>query len=161
MLLAEALETCRTLREVEALLRGVDRHGGMMLFAVDGKTDDAAIYECTCTGFVRQVLGRRWIGGTNHYRLGASGKTDVGSRQRLERMEALLEALWAQERVPDLPKDLIGILADDGVEVRGVDHGTVYANVACPSERRSWATFGGYPAASAGVWREVTWPGEQ
>ena len=158
VLLAEALETCRDLLDVEALLRGVDRHGGMLLFAVDGKTDDAAIYECTCTGFVRQVLGRRWIAGTNHYRLGASGAVDEHSHRRLDWMDARLDGLWRQDRVPDLPRDLIGILADDGVEQRGVDHGTVYANVACPGERRLWATFGGYPAASAGAWRAIEWP---
>ena len=36
--LTEALETCRTIDDVEALLRQVNRDGDMMLFVVDGKT---------------------------------------------------------------------------------------------------------------------------
>jgi hypothetical protein len=57
-----------------------------------------------------------------------------------------------------MPWDLVRILPDHGVEGRDEDYGTVYANVACPGADCLWYTFGGYPAASAGVWRRLAWP---
>lgn len=159
--LREALETCCTVREVEALLRSVDRDGGMLLFVVDGKTDAFAVFECTCRGHSRRDEQRDWIVGTNHS-LGAGGHGDSkrpasSSQARLQRMEALAREMHRRGGA-DVPGALIRILADSGVEARGEDRGTVYANVACPSTGEVWYTFGGYPAASAGAWRQVGWP---
>jgi hypothetical protein len=160
--LREALETCRAIPDVEALLRQVDRDGGMMLFAVDGRTDEFAVFECTCAGHVRREGCEDWIVGTNHCcDIDGAGDSEhlTSSRRRFQRMEELTRKLYGRDSV-DTPKDLIRILADPDVEARGEDYGTVYANVACPSLGEVWYTFGGYPAASAGVWRQVEWPWE-
>lgn len=47
--LTEALELCRTISDVEALLNETDRDGGMLLFAADGKTDEFALFDCMCS----------------------------------------------------------------------------------------------------------------
>ena len=163
--LSEALETCHTLRDVESLLQRVDRDGGMMIFAVDGKgkTDEAAIYECTCSEYRKVTLDTDFIAGTNHYRLFDfdQPRGSASSLRRYRRMRELLAALMARDRAPDFPADLIAILADPAVEVRGADYGTVYAAAACPGAARMWATLGGYPAASAGRWRSLPWPWHQ
>ncbi len=158
--LSDALETCRNLRDVEALLQRVDRDGGMMIFAIDGKTEEAAIYECTCSEYRKEMLDTGFIAGTNHYRRFDfdAPQGSASSLRRYRRMQELLAALLARERAPDFPDDLIAILADPAVEVRGVDYGTVYAAVACPGAARMWATLGGYPAASAGRWHSLQWP---
>jgi hypothetical protein len=161
--LREALETCCTIREVEALLRHAHRDGGMMLFAVDGKTDEYAVFECTCAEHIKRERRGNWIVGTNH----SCGTDDenpadclTGSQLRFRRMEELAYELCGRSQVKDAPRDLRRILADPGVEVRDESHGTVYANVACPSLREIWYTFGGYPAASAGAWQQLAWPWE-
>jgi hypothetical protein len=59
--LREALETCRTIDEVEALLRRVDRDGGMLLFAVEGGSDVFAVFECGCAEHVRSAGAWRRI----------------------------------------------------------------------------------------------------
>jgi hypothetical protein len=159
--LTEALETCRTVADVEALLRAVARDGSMMLFVADGKSDEFAVFECTCAEHFRREPSGGWLAGTNHYVTG-SGRTAQEepaerSVHRLQRMEELLADLYRRGAPFDLPWDLVRILADEGVEVRGEDYGTVYANVACPGRGIVWYTFGGYPAASAGAWRRVEW----
>jgi hypothetical protein len=73
-------------------------------------------------------------------------------------MEHLIQQLSASLAVPNLPADLITILADDQIERRGKEMFTVYANVACPSSGEMWYTFGGYPAASNGNWQKLDWP---
>jgi hypothetical protein len=155
--LREALEMCRTIREVEALLRQVDRDSGMMLFAVDGKTDAFVVFECACAEHVRREEREDWIVGTNHC-LGANDVGSTSSQLRFHRLEELARELCGRGEAVDTPRDLIRILADPGVEVRGEDYGTVYANVACPSTGEMWYTFGGYPAASTGVWQQMAWP---
>lgn len=158
----EALETCGAIHEVEALLRRADRDGGMMLFAVDGKTDEYAVFECTCTEHVRREGGGNWLVGTNHSCSADNGgnpaEHPTSSQLRFRRMEELARELCGCGDVADAPWDLIRILADPGVEVRDEAYGTVYANVACPSLREIWYTFGGYPAASAGAWQQFAWP---
>ncbi len=162
--LTEALETCHDLYEVETLLRDVDRDGGMMLFAVDGRCDVGAVFECTCADHIRREFTGPWIAGTNHPV--TQRTTDVPnaphppspSQRRLARLETLAQGLFARDDALTMPWDLIQILADDGVEKRDKDYGTVYANVACPNQRWLWYTLGGYPAASAGAWRALAWP---
>ncbi len=155
--LAEALETCRTIDDVETLLRQANRDGGMMLFAVDGKADESAVFECACAEYRRRELFEDWIVGTNHC-CAVPGERPESSQHRFDRMEELLGELWERDDAIDAPQDLMRILADPGVEVCGEDYGTVYACVACPSLDVIWYTFGGYPAASAGAWRQLKWP---
>jgi len=160
--LTEALETCCTLADVEALLRQVDRNAGMILFAVEGTSDDIAVIECSRSRHIVRKLDAEWIIATNHAVLahepGKLKQPHEGSHARYERVEKLLRARSSRLKEPDVPTNLIRILADPGVEQRGAEYGTVYANIACPSKRLIWYTFGGYPAASQGDWQQLDWP---
>lgn len=167
--LTEALEVCRTLDDVESWLRENHRDGGMMLFAVDGKTNEFAIFECLCAKHFRRDPSEGWIVGTNHYnacedRTLCGDEGSVSTLSRFRRVSDLLGDLRAAPRAARLPTDLIRILADDEIERRGRElrQGealvTAYANVACPSSGEIWYTFGGYPAASAGDWQRLEWP---
>jgi hypothetical protein len=161
--LTEALEVCHTLSDVEALLNETQRDGGMMLFAVDGKTNDFAIFECLCSQHFRRDPSEGRLVGTNHYCACedlAFGDDDgcASSLRRFERITGLLRDLYAVPGRPALPGELVRILADDDVERRNQDLVTVYANAACPATGEIWYTFGGYPAASAGDWQRLAWP---
>ena len=169
VLLTEALEVCRTLKDVEAFLEGNHRDGGMMLFAVDGKTNEFAIFECLCAEHFRRDPSDGWIVGTNHYsscedRTLGEDEGSVSTLHRFRRMSHLVGDLCAAPKAPNLPTDLIRVLADDEIERRGRElrQGqelvTAYANVACPASGELWYTFGGYPAASAGRWQRLEWP---
>ena len=65
--LTEALELCRNLNDVEAFLNATDRDGGMLLFAVDGKTNRAVLFDCMCSKHYQRELTNGWLVGTNHY----------------------------------------------------------------------------------------------
>ena len=158
VLLTDMLETCSTIGEVEARLEEVDRDEGMILFAVDGKSDEFAILECLCSSHARRAPTGPWLVGTNHACGPGADPPDGDSLSRQTRMEAMSTELYERELRAPLPKDLIAILADDGVERRGQDIWTVYSNVACPGTGELWFTFGGYPAASRGEWLPITWP---
>jgi len=160
VLLTEALETCSTLREVEALLDRVDRDDGMLLFAVDGKTAEFAIFECASSDYAKRLPEGPWLIGTNHAITRETKGPSADSVARYCRMEELVSALWAKDSLKT-PTNLIAILADDGVEKRHANYGTVYANVACPGSGEIWYTLGGYPAASHGHWQRVVVPWEQ
>ncbi len=162
-LVREALETCRSLADVEALLQGCDRDVGMAVYAVDGKTEEAAVFECGLSTYVRrdpapghdktliswsrdpsvrdmprEAAPNAWIFGSN-------------TRERIDRLKTLL----VETPMTDLPADLIGILGDPEVEDA---MGTVYSNVACPGRGLVWFGCGGLPAASAGTWHRIEWP---
>ena len=162
--LAEALELCRTIHDVETLLSETDRDGGMLLFAADGKNNDFALFDCMCSRHYRREPSNGWIVGTNHYcacddlTLSEADKEPLGTLSRLEKMENLIRELSDASVRPSLPDDLIRILADDEIERRGKDVVTVYSNVACPTTGKLWYTFGGYPAASKGNWQPLSWP---
>jgi hypothetical protein len=162
--LTEALEVCRTISDVEALLNETDRDGGMLLFVVDGKQNESALFECMCSTHSRRQSSGSWIVGTNHYctcedpTLTDADKKPLGTLSRLQRMENLMQKLSATATHFTLPADLIRILADDEIERRGKEVITVYSNVACPTTGELWYTFGGYPAASKGNWQRLEWP---
>ena len=161
--LVEALETCRTIEDVEKLLDEIDRDGGMLLFAVDGKSEEFALFECTCQDHYRRDPVDGWIVGTNHYCLIpdpdlASEGPESSTLRRFQRLEDLNLSLERSKEPIQLPDDLIRILADAGVERREKELVTVYGNVACPSSKTIWYTFGGCPAASQGNWQQLAWP---
>jgi hypothetical protein len=163
VLLMEALEVCRTLADVEAFLNETDRDGGMMLFAVDGKTNDFAVFECMCAKHYRRDPSEGWIVGTNHYcaceeRTLGEDEGPLGTVKRFHRLQRLMMSLYAAPGPPSLPGDLMRILADDEIERRNGELVTAYANIACPASGEIWFTFGGYPAASAGNWQRLEWP---
>ena len=162
--LTEALEVCRSLDDVEALLNETDRDGGMLLFAVDGKTDEFAAFECLCARHFRRDPVESWIVGSNHFcacedpTLSEADREPLGTLRRYQRMEELIQALSASKAAPSLPADLIRILADDGIERRKGALVTAYSAVACPGAGELWYTFGGYPSASRGNWQKLAWP---
>jgi hypothetical protein len=162
--LTEALELCHTIRDVEALLNSTDRDGGMLLFTVDGKDNEFAIFECLCSTHYRRQPSDGWIVGTNHFcacedlTLSDADKAPLGTLSRFAQMENLVQTLSASQTPPNLPGDLVQILADDAIERRDGQLITVYSNVACPSTGEIWYTFGGYPAASKGSWQNLEWP---
>ncbi|MCI0532181.1 MAG: C45 family peptidase [candidate division Zixibacteria bacterium] len=163
--LTEALETCRNLHDVETLLNRADRTGGMLLFAVDGKTNESAVIECACDSHsVRRPSGN-WIAGTNHYIESEQPKIQkIAERQtqtsqsRIDRMEQLLSGLNPQKSDFEIVPELQKMLADDGVEQRFTDRCTVTSHVACPADGLVWYAFGDGPAASSGKWGRVDWP---
>jgi hypothetical protein len=161
--LTEALELCRNLNDVEAFLNETDRDGGMLLFAVDGKTNAAVLFDCMCSKHYRRELMNGWIVGTNHYcackdETLTDDASSVSTLDRFRRMESLLQALSISQTPVNLPADLIRILADEKIERRESKLVTAYANVACPNTGEIWYTFGGYPAASKGNWQRLEWP---
>jgi hypothetical protein len=160
--LVDALETCRTLLDLEALLERVPRDGGMLLFAVDGKTDDFALYECSCAGYHKREAIQGWLVGTNHSCSYPNAPAPASSRpldtaSRYDRMETLVQRFVCRGGA-SLARELIRILADNGIEARDGDIVTAYSNVACPATQEIWYTFGGYPAASRGDWQKLDWP---
>jgi hypothetical protein len=161
--LTEALELCRTISDVEMLLNETDRDGGMLLFAADGKNNEFALFDCMCSKHYRRDPSDGWLVGTNHYcmcedlSLG-DDEGSLSSLHRYHRMEVLIQGLVASSTPPNLPTDLIRILADDQIERRVNKLITAYSNVACPSTGEIWYTFGGYPAASKGNWQRLEWP---
>jgi hypothetical protein len=158
VLLTERLETCSTITEVEELLKRYDRDGGMMLFVIDGKTDEFAIFECTCRQYNKHPPNGEWLVGTNHYCTFQMNPDRGSSGSRYDRVEELIKALYIQPDKVSFPSDLIAILADAKVEAQEENYGTVYANIACPGTRQVWHTFGGFPAASKGDWQQIDWP---
>jgi hypothetical protein len=158
--IVEALETCRSLSDVECLLKDTRRSASMLLFAVSGSERLAAAYECETANHVKLGGTAGCIIGTNH-RLSAAthaGRDTADSVRRSTRTEALLSEPQVDGAVQDVRPALISVLADDGVEVRGTEIATAYSCVACPGTREIWYTFGGWPAASRGHWARVPWP---
>jgi hypothetical protein len=158
VLLTEMLETCSTIAEVEARLDEVDRDEGMLLVAVDGASDEFAVLECGRSTHVRRRQDCAWLVATNHAAVLDEPPPKGDSRSRQARMEVMVGGLYEQLPGIRLPNELIAILADDEVERRGPDFSTVYATVACPADGSLWFTFGAFPAASRGDWKQVGWP---
>lgn len=162
--LTEALELCRDISDVERLLKEIDRDGGMLLFAVDGKKNEFALFECLCSKYYKREPSTGWVVGTNHFctcedlTLSDADKEPLGTLSRFNRMENLIQILSTSHTTPNLPEALIRILADDKIERRDRPLVTAYSNVACPSSGEIWYTFGGYPAASKGNWQRLEWP---
>jgi hypothetical protein len=163
VLMVEALETCRTLHDLEDLLEHTQRDGAMLLFAVDGKTNAYALYECGCTDFYKREPAHGWLVGTNHYCVHPKARPEcdsdvLSSTNRYTRMEELVGNLLSLPGSASPVEALIRVLSDDGIERRNGDAVTAYSNVACPSAKEIWYTFGGYPSASHGNWQRLDWP---
>jgi hypothetical protein len=154
VILPEALETCSNVQDIEKLLAAMDRDIGEIWFVADGKTDEFALFECTCRDCVRRdpVEGR--LCATNHSNNTEPAKVSESSARRLKRLIELVgNNIW--EKLPD---NLIAVMADGAVEQRGEEYITVESMVACPAEKKLWYTLGGYPAASGGNWARINWP---
>jgi hypothetical protein len=158
VVMTDLLETCATIAEVEARLDEVDRDEGMLLFAIDGKTDEITILECGSARHVRRAVPGPWLAAANHACVLEEPEPDRGSLARQARVEAMAGNLYGREPGARLPDDLVAILADEGVERRGPSVWTVYGTVACPATGTVWFTAGGDPAASRGDWQRIPWP---
>lgn len=149
-----ALENCSTVNDVEKFLQATVRDGGMVLFAVDGKTNAYAVYECTCRSYVKRQSALPYIAAGNHYSVStvpAGFRNDPGSARRQRRMEELLASLKKEDPV----RELSAILSDREVEQNLGVSGTVYANLACPSKDVYYYACNGFPAASGAAFEEV------
>jgi hypothetical protein len=176
----EALELCSTLREVEAFTQRTDRDRGVMLFACDGKSGEAAIFECSRSGYakidpwcVSTQLGHRFVCfATNHCQHKHPKDVDDaglplpprispsnGTISRYNRLRQVLTDAWPE----DEPSDLMEVLADERIEMRTTSPGsslrTIYSAVASPGGRGSdpvvFFASGACPAASQGTWRAL------
>ena len=156
----EALETCGSLDDVDQLLRSCDRTDGMAFYVVDGKTEQFALFECTCATVTRrEPMGSIIASCTRDLdlrTLSISGNAILGTNLR-RRMDRLRD-LWATGDYEDAPRQLMRMLADSQIEDVGNDSGTLYSNVACPSRGTSWFAAGDVPAASRCEWQSIAWP---
>jgi len=87
VLLTDMLETCSSIPDVEARLDEVDRDEGMILFVVDGRRDEFAIFECASSRHVRRESTRQWTVATNHARALDAPKPTGDYAGRTLRME--------------------------------------------------------------------------
>lgn len=159
--IVEALETCETIDDVQGLLNKIDRTEGMILIAADGKTDEAALFECSCSRWRLSKVKTDWAVRTNHAMIGREskkkGKQPRDTWNRYNRLAQLLENSYNTGRSPT-PSDLKAYLADDEVERRDNEFATAYSVVVCPAISRTEFTLGGQPAASCGNWSHIAWP---
>ena len=157
----EALETCETIQDVADLLNKIDRTEGMILIVVAGGGDEAAVFECSCSGWAKVTFSTDWLVRTNHALIEPHserpGKRPLDTWSRYDRLRALLENRYAGGGDPS-PTDLRTYMADDQVERRGEQFATAYSVVACPQSGRIDFTVGGVPAASCGNWSQIEWP---
>ena len=141
----EALETCETISDVERLLGDIDRTEGMILLVVDGKVDQAAVFECSSSGWATTSFDTDWLVRTNHALIGQKSVAKSNIRpldtwSRFQRLDELLKEKYGGSSVPR-SEDLKEYLADDQVERREEDFATGYSIVACPAKRRIQFTF--------------------
>ena len=157
----EALETCENIDDVRDLLNKIDRTEGMILIVADGKTDEAAIFECSCSRWRLERVKTDWAVRTNHAVIGQGSrkkeKRPLDTWSRYNRLAHLLENSY-NSGISPTPSDLKTYLADDGVERREEAFATAYSVVVCPAASRTEFTLGGQPAASCGNWSHIEWP---
>lgn len=160
--LVDMLESCESYEDVFSFLQSYPRPDGMMLFMSDSGRQKQGIFECTCHDMVYRPLprerGRCFLVGTNHYTQApyenSTHPDRADSLSRYRRLDTLLRDFSTGKQTASF-NTLRAVLADEGIEKRQSDYGTVYANLYCPETGETWYTFGGYPAASCGRWREV------
>lgn len=152
-----ALESCRTLKEIDALLKSTTLDDGMNLFAVDGKTNEFAVYECNSRSYLKREVSGNFIAGANHHCCTAiPGNIRFNSKNSMSRQETM-EFLLSECKFNNLPDDFVRILSHPNVEQNNEFSGTVYSNVCCPGKGEIWYACGEFPSASRGTWGKVEW----
>lgn len=161
----EALETCESLDDLDAMLSRIDRDRGTILVAIDAKTNERAVFECARGTHERHDAGLSFQCATNHparkqpldpQRLARSrpGGT-IRRRDSLERL-ALANHEWSP------PDDLAAILAHPTIEMRDAKHlRTIYSAICRPASRDLWFCPGSPSANSSvppGRWTRVPIP---
>ncbi|MEM1185751.1 MAG: C45 family autoproteolytic acyltransferase/hydrolase [Planctomycetota bacterium] len=159
----EALETCASLDDLERFIETTGRDRGVIAVACDGKTHEAAVFECTKASHVRHDFDPSLppLVATNHPQakpIDAAREAKARPGSTVGRFCALRTI--AKDHPPEHgPDDFIDVLADEGVEMRTPEHlRTIYSSVVNPSTGEVWFASGsakGRPAASTGRWGKV------
>ena len=163
----EALETCATINEVDAFAARTARDKGVLAICLEGKTGNAAVFECGRGTSVRHDYDTSSISEavclTNH---SPAKQIDDNTAWRglpsgtIGRQRALRKQT-REHAIEEGPDDLIRALAADGVEMRTPRWlRTIYACVVEPRSRALWFAAGsadGSPAASGRGWSRVRW----
>jgi hypothetical protein len=163
----EALETCATIDEVGAFVGHTGRDKGVLAICLEGKTGDAAVFECGRGTSVRHDFDAASMNEavclTNH---SPAKHIDDGTPWRglpsgtIGRQRALRKHA-RNGSIEEGPGDLVRALAADGVEMRTPRWlRTIYACVVEPRSRGLWFAAGttdGSPAASGDGWSRVRW----
>jgi len=159
----EALELCASLDDLERFIERTGRDRGVIAVAADGKTGEAAVFECTKSAHTRHDFDPAAppLVATNH----PQSKPIDAERERKARPGSTVGRYCALRAIASAhppehgPDDLIDVLADPGVEMRTPEHlRTIYSAVCRPATGEVWFASGGVdgsPAASAGSWRRV------
>jgi hypothetical protein len=176
----EALETCSTLDELESFIASTDRDRGILALALDGKTNEAALFECGRSSYTRLAPGDGAHGvagtiiATNHcqdrhppdeaFAAREDGEPARATRRgsTVRRYQRVTEILRAGP-VGHGSHDLAEILADEDVEMREATHlRTIYSAACAPAAGEVWFAHGDFasrsPAAGSGTWQRVPWP---
>lgn len=163
----EALERCASLDELERFIEFTGRDRGVIAVAVDGKTGEGAVFECSRSSHRRfgfDPAAPRTLFATNHTQDKAiddarEAKSRPGST--VARFCALRRTL-AEHPPEHGPDDLIELLGEPDVEMRTPPVlRTIYSAVCDPSRDELWFAAGdpaGAPAASTGRWQRVRVP---
>lgn len=161
----EALETCATLDDLERFIESTGRDRGVFAIAGDGKTDEAAIFECTRSSHTRHDVEPSNPACVTNHSLDRDRDDSKPSKGRASGTTARFRAL--KERLSTYPTrrgptDLINHLASSGVEMRTPRWiRTIYSAVVRPKDAALWFASGtdkGEPAASRGTWQKITPP---
>ena len=161
----EALETCASLDDLERFIRATARDRGVFAVAGDGKTNEAAIFECTRATHTRHDIDPEQPACVTNHTLDAPQRPRrpdaPPSSGTISRYQALRHHIETN-RPRGGPDDLISCLAHPHVEMRTRPAlRTIYAAVANPQQDAIWFAAGhhdGTPAASKGAWSRVTPP---
>jgi hypothetical protein len=152
----KALEECSSLDEIEYSLREAIRDGGMTLFAVDGKTNEYRVFECTCRDYQLRTMNGNFIVAANHHnQIQVPDEHTYDKLQSISRQRRVEELLGVE--IQDVFRHFVGILSDPLVEQDDESSGTVYSAIVCPNMNRLWYAAGGFPAASKGGWEQISW----
>ncbi len=161
----EALEVCATIDELEAFIERTARDRGVLAIAGDGKTNEAAVFECGKGEHVRRDVDLSTPAFATNHTLSKEIDAEREAKSRAGSTVGRWCAMRARlrERAPKRgPDDLIDLLADPGVEMRTPRWlRTIYSAVVRPSDASVWFASGdasGRPAASGGRWARVTPP---
>ncbi len=158
----EALETCSTIDEVDTFVASTGRDRGVFAIVGEGQTGRGAVFECSRAGHVRHDIDphARALCVTNHALAKSYGRRVAGVNPSgtISRQQSLRASV--SRHAPETgPRDLIGHLGADGVEMRTPRWlRTIYSAVVRPADGSLWFASGrpdGTPAASTGAWDRV------
>ncbi|SIR17794.1 C45 family autoproteolytic acyltransferase/hydolase [Halanaerobium kushneri] len=153
----KALESCKSVDEVERLLQNTVRDGGMNLFVVDGKNNQSSVFECSSQLYKKRRIESSYIAGANHYsEIKVPAGCNFDFKDSIKRQEKVENLLLKNKKGLSLQK-MIDILSNSEVEQNNNLSGTVYSNIVCPADNLIYFAYDGFPAASKGNWQKIEW----